>query len=270
MLRSVFTKTIRDGLRGYAWWVGGIAALVALTVSVYPSIRDNEDLNRAVEDYPEAVKAFVGGEIDFSTPSGYLNTELFSFMIPIILLVYAILAGSRAIAGEEEDGTLELLAAQPVSRALLVVEKFTALGAQLAILAAGIFLSVLVTAQLVDMGIGTGLVAAAALGVYVLAVAHGGVALLVGAATGSRSIASGAAASLAVAAYLLNGLGGLIDELEPWESCRPSTGSGSRSSTGSTPASSLWLHWRSPRSPWLCRSSTAATSQSDATGLCRS
>ena len=37
-------------------------------------------------------------------------------MLPLLLLVYAIGAGSRAIAGEEESGTLDLLLAHPLSR----------------------------------------------------------------------------------------------------------------------------------------------------------
>lgn len=221
MLHSVFAKTVRDGRRGYAWWSAGIAALVLLTVSVYPSIRDNEALNRAVKDYPEALKAFVGGDIDFASPSGYLSAELFSFMFPLLLLVYAISAGARAIAGEEEAGTLELLLAHPVSRGRLVVEKTAALAAQTAVVALALFAAVALSARLVDMEIGTARVAGAVLGVYLLAVGHGSVAVLGGAATGRRSAAIGAAAALAVAGYLLNGLAELIAALEPWRVVTP-------------------------------------------------
>jgi hypothetical protein len=50
MLGSVLAKTVRDARRGLAWWSVGIAALVLLTVSAWPSIEDNDDLARAVED----------------------------------------------------------------------------------------------------------------------------------------------------------------------------------------------------------------------------
>ena len=49
------------------------------------------------------------GEVDYTTPEGYLQSELFSFLAPILLIVYTIGAGARAIAGEEEAGSLDLL-----------------------------------------------------------------------------------------------------------------------------------------------------------------
>ena len=38
--------------------------MVALLIAVYPSVRENPDLNRLVKNYPEALKAFVafGGD----------------------------------------------------------------------------------------------------------------------------------------------------------------------------------------------------------------
>ena len=44
-------------------------------------------------------------------------------MVPLLLLVAAIGAGARAIAGEEERGTLDLLLSTPVSRRRLALEK---------------------------------------------------------------------------------------------------------------------------------------------------
>jgi ABC-2 type transport system permease protein len=52
MLHSVALKTLRDLRRSLAWWSLGIVALVALMVSVYPSVRDNPSLNKLVEDNP--------------------------------------------------------------------------------------------------------------------------------------------------------------------------------------------------------------------------
>ena len=103
--------------------------MVALMVSVYPTVHANPALNRLVQQYPDALKAFIGfgGEVDYLSPAGYLGSELFSFMVPLLLLVAAIGAGARAIAGEEEAGTLELLLSCPVSRRRVVLEKLAAL-----------------------------------------------------------------------------------------------------------------------------------------------
>ena len=63
----------------------------------------------------EALKAFIafGGDLDYVSGAGYLGSELFAFMVPLLLLIAAIGAGARAIAGEEERGTLDLLLANP-------------------------------------------------------------------------------------------------------------------------------------------------------------
>ena len=35
---------------------------------------------------------------------GFLNAELFSLMLPVLFLIYAIARGARLVAGEEEAG----------------------------------------------------------------------------------------------------------------------------------------------------------------------
>ena len=124
MLRSVFTKTLRDLRRGFAWWCVGLIGLVSMMIAVYPTVRDNPSLNKLVQDYPEALKAFIafGGSLDYVSGAGYLGSELFSFMIPLLFLVAAIGNGAGSLAGEEERGTLEFLLAHPVSRTRVAVE----------------------------------------------------------------------------------------------------------------------------------------------------
>ena len=60
MLRSVVLKSLRDG-RGSALPGGasGSSATSRCMVSVFPTVQDNPSLNKLVEDYPEALKAFI-------------------------------------------------------------------------------------------------------------------------------------------------------------------------------------------------------------------
>ena len=60
---------------------------------------------------------FAATGADMSTPVGYIQIELMSFMGPLLVILYAVLAGSAAVAGEEDRHTLDLLLANPVSRA---------------------------------------------------------------------------------------------------------------------------------------------------------
>jgi ABC-2 type transport system permease protein len=216
MLRSVVLKGLRDARVGFAWWSLGLVGLVALMVSVFPTVHDNPSLSKLVEDYPEALKAFLafGGAVDYTSPAGYLGSELFSFMVPLLLMIAAIGAGAGTIAGEEERGTLELLLANPLSRGRLVLEKAAAVTAEVLALGLVLLLSLWIGARLVGMDISFGHLAAGTVSAVLLAIAYGALALLLGAATGRRALAIGVTAAAAVAAYLVNGLAPLVDGLE--------------------------------------------------------
>lgn len=217
MLRSVFLKSLRDVRKSFLWWALGLAGLVALMVSVYPSVRGNAGLNKLVKDYPEALKAFVafGGEIDYVSAAGYLGSELFSLMVPLLLLLAAIGAGTRAIAGEEEQGTLDLLLANPLTRRRVVLEKLAALSAEIVGLGLVLFFALVCGAHAVALHISSSHLAAATASAVLLAISFGAIAVLVGAATGHRGRTMGITAALAVGSYVLNGLAPLVGALEP-------------------------------------------------------
>ena len=216
MLRSVFAKTLRDLRRGFGWWTLGLAGYVALIVAVWPTVKHNPALIKLHETYPEALRAFVsfGGELDFGTPAGYLGAEIFSLIAPLLLVVAGIGAGARAIAGEEERGTLDLLLSMPVSRRRLVLEKLGALVVEVTGLGAVLWAALAIGSWAAGMHLSAGNLAAAAGGAVLLALAFGCIALLLGAATGRRGLATGLTAALAVAAYLLNSLAPLVHALE--------------------------------------------------------
>ncbi|HEY6960387.1 MAG TPA: ABC transporter permease subunit [Gaiellaceae bacterium] len=223
MLRNVFSKTLRDLRRTAAWWILGIVALTAFVVAVYPSVRDNPELNKMVEDYPDVLKAFfgLGQDVDYTSAVGYLNSELFSFMAPLLLLIAAIGAGARATAGEEERGTLDLLLANPLSRRRLLVDKLAALVAEIAVLGAVLWLSLVLGCHIVGMHVSAAHLGAASAAAVLLAIVYGAVAVFFGAWLGSRGAAIGITAAGAVAAYLLNSLGELVDSLKPLRIASP-------------------------------------------------
>jgi ABC-2 type transport system permease protein len=223
MSHEVLTRTLRDSIRPIVWWSLGIVALVSLQVAVYPSIRDNEGMKRLTEDYPEALKAFVafGGGFDYTSPAGYLGSELFSFVLPLLLMIAAIGAGARAIAGEEEAGTLELLLANPLSRSRVVLDRLAALAGELAALCVVLWAALTVSTAAASMHIGPAKLAAAVFDAGLLAFLYGALALLAGAATGRRAIAVAVAAAAGVAAYVVNALAALVDGLEPVQKASP-------------------------------------------------
>ena len=181
MRAEVLVEALRERRRTLAWWSLGVIALVAINVAFYPSIRGDTALNDYVKNLPDSVRGlFVGGELDITSPAGYLNSQIYAVMAPIVLLIFAIGAGAGAVAGEEERGTLDFLLANPLRRRDYVVQRFLALTALVAALAGVLLATVWLTSLLVDLEIGLDRLAAASLSVGLLALFFGTVALAAG------------------------------------------------------------------------------------------
>lgn len=220
MLKNIVTKTVWDQRRSLLWWVLGLAVLVAITVASYPAVRDAPDVNQLMEDLPEALKALIG-ESEIVSPPGYLNSQLFTFMLPIIFLIYAAMLGAGAVAGEEERGTLDLLLAYPVSRRRVVLQKFAGIAVVLIVFSTALWLMIWVGALLVDMEIGAGRLAAVTSSLALLTLLFAAFALMLGCLTGRRALSLGVCAAVALGAYLLNSLATLVDWLEPFRVLSP-------------------------------------------------
>jgi ABC-2 type transport system permease protein len=82
----------------------------------YDNLMGMQDtLQQMIENYPKELVAFVGGAEGLFSPSGYINSYIFSYL-PLILGVFAVLAGSGLLAADEESGVLDLLISYPISR----------------------------------------------------------------------------------------------------------------------------------------------------------
>ena len=222
MAAEVLTETLRERRRSMLWWALGITALVALTVAFYPSIRDDAALSEYGKDLPEGLRAlFAGGETDIASPTGYLNSQIYALMAPLLLLVFSIGAGAGAVAGEEERGTLDLLLAHPLRRRDYVVERVLALLVLVVLLCAVLLATVAVGSLLVDLDVGFGKLVAATGSVALLALLYGTLALAVGAVASGRGRATAVAAGLAVAAWVFDGLAQTVAALDGWRPLSP-------------------------------------------------
>ena len=222
MRTEILVQAMRERRRSLLWWTLGLVALVLLNVAFYPSVRDDEALSDYAKDLPESVRAlFAGGELDLTSPAGYLNSQVFALTAPLVLLIFAVGAGAGAVAGEEERGTLDLVLADPVRRRDYVVQRFLGLAALILALTAVLLATVWLGSLLVDLEIGFERVLAASVSVGLLALLYCAVALAVGSLAAGRARAIAVAAGLAVAAWIFDGLAQAVDALEPWRPLEP-------------------------------------------------
>jgi len=211
-MSGLFAKTLRDQRRALMGWGIGLAAVAAMYAAFYPSIEHSaSDFTGYLDKLPEAIRNVIGG--NFTTPAGYLRSETFSSLGPILFLVFAVGAGARAIAGEEEDGTLDLLLSTPIRRRQLLVDKIGAMVVTASALAAVLFLTLTIVGPPFDLTVPAVDLGAACLMLLLLALAFGAISLAIGCATGHRGLALGITGGYAVFAFVINALAPSVDAL---------------------------------------------------------
>jgi len=108
-------KLLKNWLMILGWGIG-LGGLGYFMLDIYGSIfQRNVDLQEYMAAFPEEFLAFFGDADSLLTTEGFLGLEFFSYM-PIILGILVITSASSLISKKEEDGTLELIISQPISR----------------------------------------------------------------------------------------------------------------------------------------------------------
>src|SRR3954452_23349391 len=90
---------------------------------------------RAMAAYPQDVLAAFN-YTDLASPAGYLGGAVYGLLVPLLVAVFMIAWGARAVAGDENAGTLELVLAHPVSRVSLALQRFAGQLAGMAVVTA--------------------------------------------------------------------------------------------------------------------------------------
>ena len=106
------------GLRGQILgWGLGLALYGLMIVPMYDMLAaQQEQLQQMIASYPPEFLAFFGGDANsLITPAGFLGMYAFS-MMPVIIGIFAVMAGSGLIVSDEERGRLDLIMAHPVGR----------------------------------------------------------------------------------------------------------------------------------------------------------
>ncbi len=220
---TVFQRTLRSRRRSMVGWTLGLIGLIGVTVGAYPSIAHQEGFSDSIDEYPEFVQEILGlgSGLSITEPAGYLNSQFFSNMLPLLFIIFLVSFGVRVTATDERDGTLDLITAHPIPRMRIMLEK------ALAILVAGtvlVMLSILtfvVSTPLAGMDVSIEALCGATVSVFLVGVLFGGLAFGLGAATGNRGIALGTTSGLAVATYILWGLAPLIEAINSLEYFSP-------------------------------------------------
>jgi len=213
-MRTIFRYTLSRFRGQILGWGIAILLLGLMLMWFYPSIAEQqENFEQLLEIYPEEMTAFFGDLSTMVTPEGFLSIEYFSYM-PLILGIFAVLMGSGLLVSDEENGTLDLVLAHPVSRTALFFGRLLAfVVATLAILAIS-WLGLVLGAVATSLDLGWSQMGLPFLSLLAMLLLFGALALLLSMLLPSRRLAAMTAGLVLVGSFFITGLARIIENLE--------------------------------------------------------
>ncbi|HYJ76892.1 MAG TPA: ABC transporter permease subunit [Kineosporiaceae bacterium] len=204
----LFARSLSDSRRGIVGWTIAVAATSLMYLASYQTVASAK--TSGINNLPESVRVAFDLQ-DVTSGAGYVQSTVLGMLALVLITVAAVAVGSKAIAGDEETGSLELTLAHGVTRQQVLRQRAAALVVQVGWLAAVVALAILVVTVPVHLGIDAGQAFAGALALGALALVNGAAALAAGAFTGRRVVALVAGVAVAVLGYLANTIGAVVD-----------------------------------------------------------
>ena len=168
----------------------------SIELSVYPTMsKSGDSMKSFLDSFPEGFKKMFRMEDYFSGP-GFLNTELFSLIIPMVMIGVGLAWGAGATADDEERGTADMLFALPITRSKILWSRLIAMISALGLLAVINFINLMIGARFVDMQLGATQVAAGSVGCFLIGMLFASLGALLGALLGKRGASLGIGSGL--------------------------------------------------------------------------
>ena len=215
---GILTKTLSDH-QGLLIATGAIMFYMGLLMGPLWGFIP-EDFKDFVDQFPDALLAMVGGA-NMSTAPGFYQAEIFAITGPVAVILLTVAIGARALAGEEEKRTMGLLLANPIPRSTIIKEKAGAMVIYTFAFGLIAFLGVWVGDLIGGVGLGFSQIAGTTVLLSLLGLVYGGVALVVTAATGRRTLGVYAAAGLALVAYFMASFLPVSEQFADWARLSP-------------------------------------------------
>lgn len=203
MLKNIFFKSLFEKRWSALVWSIAIAAMTIMTTVLFPTFKDT--FGKSLQDVPDSVKAFLGDADTYQTLAGYVDVQVVAQMV-FLTIIMAVILGSGFIAGDEGDGTLQSLLAQPVKRRSVYVQKYWALVALTLLANCVVFVSVFASGLMIGESMDWWRMIQATFGMWLITLVFGVAAFAIGAITGRRGISGSFVGMLAFVTYLITSL----------------------------------------------------------------
>ena len=170
-------QQLRGRVRSIVIWGVALGALGALYVALFPSM--SELLRQYLEQASEQMRQFMGQLQDSMTIEGWMEMEFVRSIVPLALPFMVIPIGARAVSGNEERKTLDLLLSNPLPRWNVVASAMGTMAGALACVLGITWILTYIAVPAAGVGLDPGRLAAALLVLWVFCLLFGALALLV-------------------------------------------------------------------------------------------
>ncbi|MCQ3804674.1 MAG: ABC transporter permease subunit [bacterium] len=218
LLTGSFRKTIWDRRRSVWGWGGGLGLLTLVMFSAWPALAaDAEALAGLITSLPREVFAMFGmsNPEAIVTAAGFISSRTYQAIGPILIVMFAVRGVSMAMVREEDSGVFDLLLAVPTSTRRIIAGKALGVVFSTVVVVAILTVAALLGDSVWETELGIGRILAAGAGLGLLGLFFGGLTMAIWAVGGSAFGAARITAVVAMATFLLNGLGALSDVMEP-------------------------------------------------------
>lgn len=201
------------------WWILGSVALSLLILVLYPPIRDQANqFNQVINQLPQGIrqlKSGGSGSINVADPVSFLNSQLFYITLPIPWIILAVTRAGSLLGRDEQNHTLELSLARPISRNRLIFAKVASLIAEFLIIGFITLAVIVIAAPFFKLHIGTSRLALAAAYTALFSLSFGLIAFtLLALGSLTSRMASAIAVFLAFGGYLIASMSSLTTWLD--------------------------------------------------------
>ena len=218
MFSSILTKTIYEKRWTILFWSLGVIGMALLMMGFYHSF---QDFDQVLKNLPKSFQSFIGNIASLKTVPGYVSQQVFAFRIPLLTLIMIIILFSGLIGGDENEGTLQTLLAQPASRLRVFVEKLLAGLVISFIICSAAMIGVLLGLVLIHERMSFLRLFQAIVGEWLITIVFGSLAFAIGAITGKRGLAGSLTGLLAFGTYLLTSFVSSVPSIATLEKISP-------------------------------------------------
>lgn len=202
MFKSIFLKTLYEKRWTMIFWSIGVAAMSLLMMGFFHSFKDG-GFDELLNNLPKSFQGLVGDISSLKTIAGYVSQQVFALRIPLLTLIMGIILFTGLLAGDEADGTLQTVLAQPVSRTKIFVQKFLAGALVSLIVCSAAIVGILIGLVLINEGMSFLRLIQAVVGAWLITLVFGTLGFAIGAISGKRGLAGSLTGLIAFSAYLI-------------------------------------------------------------------